>query len=200
MSGRKSGVRGGNPVSVHHSCPKRRTDTGFPPTPDFPPGGLLAQGELRRSLLKPAGADDSAGVRRLHDVCRGSGTIKREPARQDDALGWFVHRIPLLLLRRCSESRPCLRNPTTGDPSRSWRPSRTPGGSRPASRTASLAGGIPCTSPLRAPRCSAAGLGLLESQVPRLVLPGRDDTQHERAVSVQPGRQAWFQGGRFGLA
>ena len=36
--GRKSGV-GGNPVSVHHSCPKRRTDTGFPRkdelTPDF---------------------------------------------------------------------------------------------------------------------------------------------------------------------
>ena len=30
----------GNPVSVHHSCPKRRTDTGFQvrkdePTPDF---------------------------------------------------------------------------------------------------------------------------------------------------------------------
>jgi len=29
----------GNPVSVHHSGPKRRTDTGFPAlTPDFPHG------------------------------------------------------------------------------------------------------------------------------------------------------------------
>ena len=25
-----------NPVSVHHSCPKRRTDTGFPRISDFP--------------------------------------------------------------------------------------------------------------------------------------------------------------------
>ena len=30
-------LRRGNPVTVHHSCPKRRTDTGFPQlTPDFP--------------------------------------------------------------------------------------------------------------------------------------------------------------------
>ncbi len=30
VEGVPDGKSGGNPVSVHHSCPKRRTDTGFP--------------------------------------------------------------------------------------------------------------------------------------------------------------------------
>jgi hypothetical protein len=47
---------------------------------------MHTQSELLHALLEPAGADNSAGVRGLHDVCRGSSMIKSEAIGQDDAL------------------------------------------------------------------------------------------------------------------